>query len=481
MEPDYAVIFGRLTVDQPPITNLTVTLQIGDESFNVIIPSAKSIAGPIVAGPYENWFALRTDLSQPFFCIDKVLGPINWFGGRFAEVNLPEAEIVSICPYVGTITASGVQIEQEDPDYEPEEDEYVPLVIRGEFSVDNLPVGTTLEIALALGNPFYRYNIRTESWDWTGGRNRPEEPRTYIIEIPGILSRFVGDWEWEVFDRRWIYKGLSYDWRWDGSEWQYVGPEIPDFSWDSTAGIWVYEGEQSLPPRPPNKRPPAEQPPEDPEDPAPVEIELAVPRSYDPDFDRLSIPFARQGGFSSHVVPDLGGDDLPATGAFLIAIEWAEGGANGDAFQFRLENDLLNGTADFRQANTHIFVWDLDEQQVEAVKTQLAQEFPLGDPQFISEFTFGPINAQTTEIPDPFRIYPGASELKGGDENTSPGELLFEFISVAGTIFTSDTWIYTGFVVGDRIILDSNDRYVWNSNEGGISIVFFPDTTEEPE
>jgi hypothetical protein len=308
---NYAVVYGRLVIDQPPSTNFEAFLQIGDETFSVVIPSAKSSSGQISEGPYENWFGLRTDLDQPFFCRSKLIIADDWRGGGFDEVELPEPQVVEICPYVGTISANNIRIEQEDLEYEPEGNEKVDLVIRGEFTVDNLPIGESLEIGLALGHPSYKWNIRSKSWEWTGTGKSPDEPKLYIIEIPGILSRFTDNWIWDVFSKQWQ-------------------PRYVDL-------------------------PPVGSPPPDLPEPEPAEIEISVPSTYNPNTDLLSIPFAQQGGFSSHIVPDLGGE-LPPEGAAFLAISNIDSiGTPTFAFfsntlpdyKVEIDNNELTGTLEF--------------------------------------------------------------------------------------------------------------------------------------
>lgn len=165
-------------------------------------------------------------------------------------------------------------------------------------------------------------------------------------------------------------------------------------------------------------------------------------------------------------------------GAFLIAIEWSVRSTQGDAFQFRLENELMNGIADFRQANTHIFAWNLSEQQIEFVKVELETTFPLGlGGQVITELVYGPVNPQVIAIPDRTKVYPGASDFNSGggstEELSAPGKMLIQFLPIAGTVFDSDTWVYTGYADGNQIELINNDRYVWPANTGGTSTVFF--------
>lgn len=158
-------------------------------------------------------------------------------------------------------------------------------------------------------------------------------------------------------------------------------------------------------------------------------------------------------------------------GIFFVAIEWAANGAHEDVFEFKLEDNVLNGTADFTTANTHIFVWDMDAGQINGLKAFLEDSTGVGTPQWVSQLTYGPINYQTSPKPNPNTIYPLANDFVTG--GSDPGEMLLEFISLAGSVFTSDTFIYTGYAAGNEYVLFNDNRYVWPAGQGGTSIVSF--------
>ena len=255
-QADYAIVYGRVEVSQAPLTNFEIFLQFGDETYAVVIPSARS-GFQIAEPPYEAWFAVRSSISQPFFCESKQLSVTGWRDGGFAEVQLPTEPLsFEICPYVGTVTANSVVISEDEP-----------YIISGEFEVNNLPVGDTLEIALALGNPLFKYSIRYSQWEWTGSGRAPEEPQLYVVEIPCVQSRITEDWAWDVFTKQWLWRR----------------PELP------------VQGS-----------PPASLP-----EPEAVTFTFDAPDEYVPELGyQLFIAYVRQGGFSSHVAPILGGEEI---------------------------------------------------------------------------------------------------------------------------------------------------------------------------
>lgn len=307
-QPDYAIVTGRAVIDQPPLTNIAIDMAFGDEEFTVIIPKvAVSPMGAPEVGPYFNWFAFRTNIATPFFCESQSISSVRWRDGDFKTVVLPTNVPFNICPYVGTITANSFGIEPSDPDVENS-----PLVIRGEFAVDNIPVTSSLLIAISIGNPLYAWDIKVKAWKWKGASPRPPEPTVYELEIPGIVSRFTEEgWEWDVFEKEWVYR-------------------FPD-------------------------EPPTGSPPAPVANPEAVEFEFPVPSSYNPDNDELRIIYAANGGFSSHVLPDLGGgggifdyyvieyalssgEDLDTRTSFLVPmIDEVIGWAQGDSIQDYLE------------------------------------------------------------------------------------------------------------------------------------------------
>lgn len=158
-------------------------------------------------------------------------------------------------------------------------------------------------------------------------------------------------------------------------------------------------------------------------------------------------------------------------GIFFAAIEWVQTGANLDAFNFKLENNLLNGTADFSIANTHIFVWDINPGRISGLKTFLENNTGVGSPGWVNQLTYGPINYQTSPKPNPDKFYPLANDFESG--GSDKGDMLIEFISLSGSIFTSDTFIYTGYLEGGKYFLFRSDRYIWPAGEGGTDIIEF--------
>ena len=251
-DPYYAFATGFAVVSQPPDGNFELIVNFGDERFSIVIPSAIDFYGEIQPGPYSVPFALRTSLPTPFYCNTQQLVATGWSGGGFSDVELPASQPVTICPYVATITANNVVVSTSEP-----------YTVSGAFDVDNLPIGDNLEIALALGDPFYKYDIRDRRWIWTGSGSIPQEPQIYMVEILGVQSRITDDWVWDAIAKAWQWRRF----------------ELP------------VEGS-----------PPANLP-----EPTPVSFSYAAPNNYAPGEDQLFIAYIRQGGFTTHVPPALPG------------------------------------------------------------------------------------------------------------------------------------------------------------------------------
>jgi hypothetical protein len=193
---NYAIVSGKLTVDRPPLIDLTISLFSESGSLNVTIPKPEEDEeGVPDPGPYEVDFKLGASLSQPFFCRTNNLLIARANGGGYPEYEFSAGQSFEVCPYVSTLTLEVGEITATQATFS--------------VSLDKPCITDPAVIVLAVGDGNWEYDFQSESFRWTTDQYPPQAgPQIVQVEIPAYEA-FIGDFVFNAITQTWDYLGIG--------------------------------------------------------------------------------------------------------------------------------------------------------------------------------------------------------------------------------------------------------------------------------
>lgn len=190
-EPGYALVRGKVTTDRAPFSNLEVNLASTLGEVRLVIPRAEEDA----PGPYETEFELAASLDQPFYCRGGVVEVESYDGGGFTEYDTPDGQGFTVCPYVGTVSLSSINLGESSGTFT--------------VSLDKPCVSQPAVIKIAVGDYYWDWDSETETWRWTTDEY-PPEPEPKIIEVEFEENNaLIDDYRWNAIAAEWEYIGTG--------------------------------------------------------------------------------------------------------------------------------------------------------------------------------------------------------------------------------------------------------------------------------
>lgn len=190
-EPGYALVSGKVTTDRAPFSNLEIYIGSTLGDARIVIPRAEIDA----SGPFETEFVLAASLDQPFYCRDGVVNVSSYDGGGYTEYDLPDGQGFTVCPYVGTVSLSSINLGESS----------ASLTV----SLDKPCVTINAVITIAIGDFYWDWDYETETWRWlTDEYPQQPEPRVIEVEFPGNTA-LINDYRYNAISSEWEYIGIG--------------------------------------------------------------------------------------------------------------------------------------------------------------------------------------------------------------------------------------------------------------------------------
>ena len=119
----------------------------------------------------------------------------SYDGGGYTEYDLPDGQGFTVCPYVGTVSLSSINLGESS----------ASLTV----SLDKPCVTINAVITIAIGDFYWDWDYETETWRWlTDEYPQQPEPRVIEVEFPGNTA-LINDYRYNAISSEWEYIGIG--------------------------------------------------------------------------------------------------------------------------------------------------------------------------------------------------------------------------------------------------------------------------------